>query len=152
VDVTASPAGSGARPIVGIGAVVMRGGRVLMGERRGAHGRGTWAFPGGHLEFGEDPAACAAREVLEETGLVVDEPMFLGITNDLFADPPRHYVTLYYACRPVDPSAEARACEPDKCAGWSWWPLDDLPSPLFGGVGSFAASVQSGAVRLPVSE
>ena len=54
---------------VGVGVLVLRDGRVLLGLRRGAHGAGTWALPGGHLEFNETVAACATRETLEETGL-----------------------------------------------------------------------------------
>ena len=61
------------RPIVGVGVIVLRNGLVLLGERIGSHGSGTWALPGGHLEFGETVEQCAAREVLEETGLKLQE-------------------------------------------------------------------------------
>ena len=53
---------------VGVGVIIVRDGNVLLGERAGSHGAGTWALPGGHLEFGETVADCARREVLEETG------------------------------------------------------------------------------------
>ncbi len=46
-----------------------KGREILLGQRKGAHGAGTWATPGGHLEFGESVKACATRELLEETGL-----------------------------------------------------------------------------------
>lgn len=57
--------------------------KFLLGQRLGSHGAGTWALPGGHLEFGESFESCAAREVLEETGLVVGGIEFLTATNDV---------------------------------------------------------------------
>ncbi|HNA62172.1 MAG TPA: NUDIX domain-containing protein [Rhabdochlamydiaceae bacterium] len=56
-------------PRIGVGCVVERDGMVLLGQRKGAHAEGFWAFPGGHLEFGETVEACARRELVEETGL-----------------------------------------------------------------------------------
>src|SRR5581483_6177362 len=60
-------------------------GLVLLGERRGSHGGGTWAPPGGHLEFGESVEQCARREVFEETGLVIERLSAGPYTSDLFA-------------------------------------------------------------------
>ncbi|EXJ83525.1 hypothetical protein A1O1_07148 [Capronia coronata CBS 617.96] len=59
--------------------------KFLLGMRLGSHGADTWALPGGHLEFNETFEECAAREVLEETGLVLDPESlrFLTATNDL---------------------------------------------------------------------
>lgn len=52
-------------------AVVRMDNRLLMGLRSSGVQRGTWCVPGGHLEPGETPAECAARELLEETGVSV---------------------------------------------------------------------------------
>lgn len=57
------------RPKVGIGVIVMRQGRILIGERAAGHGSNTFMIPGGHLEFGESFEETACREVEEETGL-----------------------------------------------------------------------------------
>lgn len=46
--------------------------RLLLVRRRNDPGRGRWSLPGGRIEPGETPAQAAAREVLEETGLVVE--------------------------------------------------------------------------------
>lgn len=83
--------------------------KFLLGRRLGSHGANTWALPGGHLEFGETFEECAAREVLEETGLEVDAERleFLTATNDLMpskqqqdSSPTRkHYVTIFMTAR-----------------------------------------------------
>lgn len=120
---------TGDRPYVGVAVLVVRDGRVLLGLRRGAHGAGTWACPGGHLEHGEAIAACARREVLEETGLSVDHVEHAAFTSDLFPENGRHYVTLFVTAR-ADPG-EPRVLEPAKCERWAWFAWDALPEPLF---------------------
>ena len=90
--------GDGAHPRVGVGIVIRRGGELLLQLRSGVHGGGSWSTPGGHLDPGEHPADCAVREAAEETGLRVRDPIFLGVTNDVFAEG-LHYVTLWYEAR-----------------------------------------------------
>ena len=90
---------------MGVGVIVRRDGRVLLGRRSGAHGADTWALPGGHLEFGETVEHCAAREVLEETGRVIDAVMPGPYTSDVFADEGRHYVTLFVVARSLNHAA-----------------------------------------------
>jgi 8-oxo-dGTP diphosphatase len=116
-------------PRVGVGVIVQRDGRVLLGLRSGSHGAGTWALPGGHLEFGETVAQCAAREVLEETGLVIDDVTPGPYTSDVFAEAGRHYVTLFVVAR--SRHGEPQVCEPTKCATWQWFAWTALPYPLF---------------------
>ncbi len=53
---------------VGVGIMIFKDGKVLMGRRKGSHGAGEYAFPGGHLDFGESFEDCAKRETLEEAG------------------------------------------------------------------------------------
>lgn len=116
------------QPRVGVGVILVRDGRVLLGERAGSHGAGTWALPGGHLEFGETVEACAAREALEETGLEIEGITRAPWSNDL-VDGARHYVTLFVVANA--PRGEAVVLEPGKCRGWQWFAWSDLPSPLF---------------------
>ncbi len=52
-------------PQVGVGVLILRDGKVLLGRRKGSHGAGCWSAPGGHLEFGEAVEDCALREALE---------------------------------------------------------------------------------------
>jgi 8-oxo-dGTP diphosphatase len=117
-------------PIVGASAVIARGDRVLLGRRRGAHGAGTFAFPGGKPRPGESPADAVAREVLEETGLVIESANPITWTNEIFPERGLHFVTLHYLAT-VSGHAEPAVLEPDKCDGWDWYSWSALPHPLF---------------------
>lgn len=114
---------------VGVAAIIRREGRLLMGKRKGAHGASSWAFPGGHLEWHETVAQCAARELQEETGLVIYPTSFkqLTFTNDIFSVDDKHYITLYMEAAWND--GEARIMEPAKCEEWGWF--SSPPEPLF---------------------
>ncbi|ABU73922.1 nucleotide triphosphate diphosphatase NUDT15 [Vibrio campbellii] len=114
---------------VGVATIILRDGAILLGERVGSHGANTWATPGGHLELGESIEDCAKREVLEETGLIVDSIEKFTFTNDIFEKEGKHYVTLFVVASSA--SGEPQVTEPDKCKQWKWCRLDDLPEPLF---------------------
>ncbi|KAK4058770.1 splicing factor [Microbotryomycetes sp. JL221] len=94
-------------PRVGVAAFVIRGNRFVIGVRKGSHGSGTVQLPGGHLEQGETFETCAAREVLEETGLQLDlsKIEFLAATNDVFG-PNKHYVTIFMVGNVTNMAAE----------------------------------------------
>ncbi|MGI8480342.1 MAG: nucleotide triphosphate diphosphatase NUDT15 [Gaiellaceae bacterium] len=116
-------------PRVGVGCIVRRGDDLLLVRRRGAHGEGTWSSPGGNLDFGEEPAACAARESEEETGVEVGTPRFVGLTNDVFEAETKHYITLWFEAEHVRGEAHARA--DDELSEVAWFREDELPDPLF---------------------
>ena len=109
---------------VGVGAVVVDGGRVLVVHRSGAHGAGTWGLPGGHQEYGGSPEDTAVRETGEETGLTVRPTARLGFTDDPMPEVGRHYVTLFVACRRVDGEPELR--EPEMATALAWLMPDEL--------------------------
>jgi len=53
------------RPLIGVASIVIKDKKVLLGKRKNAHGAGTWAFPGGHLEFNDSIENYAKRELFE---------------------------------------------------------------------------------------
>lgn len=93
------------RPVVGVGAVVMEHGHVVLVRRRFEPLAGRWTLPGGGLEVGETLEQGAAREVLEETGLVVRVgpliDVFDRITRDDDARVRYHFVLVDYLCWPM---------------------------------------------------
>ena len=116
-------------PRVGVGVIVTRGDRVLLIKRKGVHGQGTWSTPGGHLEYGESPEGCAARETMEETGIDITNVRALGYTNDLFEESGLHYITLWMAGD--HKSGEATVAAPYEASAVGWYAWDALPGPLF---------------------
>ena len=109
---------------VGVAVAVFR--EVLLGRRIGSHGSGTWALPGGHLENDENFDECAAREMMEETGMTLGRIVEGPYTSDVFGD--RHYITLFML---ATATGDPQLCEPTKCAEWRWFPVGQLPQPLF---------------------
>ena len=113
------------RPLIGVAVIVIKNGKVLLGKRKNSHGDGTWAFPGGHLEFNESIEECARREVWEETGMRITNLRYGPYTNDVFSGEDRHYVTLFVLADFA--SGEPGVKEPDKCEEWRWY---DWPPPV----------------------
>jgi 8-oxo-dGTP diphosphatase len=131
------------RPLVGMGVLVMRGNRVLLGRRLGAHGAGYYAAPGGHVEFGESLADAARREVWEECQLRVEGIRLLSVGTYMWDDD-KHYVDVDVVCEA--PEGEPVNTEPESCAGWGWYALDQLPSPLFVVTENMIQSLISGQI------
>jgi 8-oxo-dGTP diphosphatase len=117
------------RPKVGLGVLIMKDGKVLLGKRKNSHGDGTWCFTGGHLEAGESWEDCARRETAEEAGIEIKNLRFGTATNDIFEKEGKHYVTIIMLADYV--SGEITLCEPEKCERWEWFSWDALPMPLF---------------------
>jgi ADP-ribose pyrophosphatase YjhB (NUDIX family) len=93
------------RPIVGVGAVIAVGGKIVLIRRRFEPLKGHWSLPGGAVELGETLEAAIGREVQEETGFEVEVgpviEVFDRITMDHEDRVQYHYVLVDYLCWPI---------------------------------------------------
>jgi 8-oxo-dGTP diphosphatase len=129
------------RPKVGIGIMIMKDGKVLLGKRKGSHGQGEYAWPGGHLEYMESFEECAKRETMEEAGIEISDITFLRLVN-LKTYAPKHYVDIGLMAQWK--SGEPKVMEPEKLEEWGWYDMDNLPTPLFGTIESYIEAYKTG--------
>jgi len=98
-------------PIIGVGAVILHGDRVLLVKRATEPLRGEWSVPGGMLELGEKLRDGTAREALEETGLHVEVGEVLDVFDSIFPDADGrtqyHYVLIDFLCSVISGEAAA---------------------------------------------
>jgi 8-oxo-dGTP diphosphatase len=99
------------RPIVGVGAVIVDEGKVLLVKRKYEPLKGQWSLPGGMVEIGETLETALAREMLEETGLGVDVGPVIEVFDRIMRDEDRrvryHFVLIDYLCWPASGSLQA---------------------------------------------
>ena len=93
------------RPYVGVGAVIVQDGQVLLVKRKYEPLAGQWSLPGGAVEIGETLESCLVREMVEETGLEVSVgpviEVFDRITRDDEGRVMYHFVLVDYLCWPI---------------------------------------------------
>lgn len=126
---------------VGVGVMIIKDGKVLLGKRKGSHGEGEYAWPGGHMEYMESFTQCAQRETREETGMEIDNVRFLRLYN-LVEYHPKHYCDIGLIADWK--SGEPKVTEPDRLESWGWYDMDDLPEPLFGTIPSYIEAYKTG--------
>lgn len=125
----------------GVGIVVLlfnADGDILIGERAGSHGAGTWSLPGGKIEFMETALVRVRIELWEETDILLPESSFRPREwmDNVWTDKDKgqqHWFTLFTEAD-HDPAQQPRLMEPNKCKGWMWADPATLlrgPRPLF---------------------
>jgi ADP-ribose pyrophosphatase YjhB (NUDIX family) len=118
------------RPYVGIGAVIVHEGRVVLVKRRFEPLAGQWSIPGGAVEAGETLEACITREMAEETGFVVEVGPVIDVLDRITKDDEGrtlyHFVLIDYLCWPIGGQlqagsdvAEAVLAEPSELAQYA---------------------------------
>jgi 8-oxo-dGTP diphosphatase len=115
-------------PLVGVGAVIIEGQRVLLIRRGTPPLLGEWSLPGGVLECGETLREAVAREAREETGLLIETGEMLGVYERVIrSDNERvryHYVLIDFLCRAVGGDLRAGS----DAADVRWFTRDELPA------------------------
>ena len=115
-------------PLVGVGAIVIDGDRVLLVKRAHSPIQGQWSIPGGVLEVGEMVRDAAIREAREETGLIVDPGELLGVYDRILRDPEKrvqyHYVLIDFLCRATGGHLQAAT----DAAEVRWFKREELPA------------------------
>ena len=74
------------QPIIGVGAVIIKDGKILLEKRKNEPGKGKWSIPGGLVELGESVEQTVIREVKEETGLDVEKPEHIDVVDNIIRD------------------------------------------------------------------
>ena len=107
-------------PLVGVGAIIIEAGGVVLVKRAHPPIQGQWSIPGGVLEIGEMVRETAIREAREETGLMVEPDELLGVYDRILRDPEQrvqyHYVLIDFLCRRV--GGELHAASDAAEVGW----------------------------------
>jgi len=116
------------RPIVGVGAVILQDGKVILVKRRAEPGKGRWSIPGGSVHLGEKVRDATIREAKEESGLdieiVDDRPLdvFDSIITDERDRTKYHFTLLEFLAKPKGGNLEAA----EDAADARWIALDDV--------------------------
>lgn len=113
----------------GVAVVVTHEKRVLFGKRAGGLSDFEWQLPGGWMESGESPLQAARREVLEETGLELRDPILVGLSSNVFS-PGRHSISLYFEAECEQPG-QLVLRETSACLGWEWKSWSEINENLY---------------------
>lgn len=103
--------------------------QILLGERVNSFGAGTFGLPGGRIHIDEPLIKAVARELAEETGIRSDSFEFVGVVRD--NQETYNFIHFGYVIKGV--TQVPLNLEPDKCKGWNWYSLKELPDNILRG-------------------
>jgi len=114
------------QPIVGVGAIIIHNGKILLEKRKNDPGKGKWSVPGGLVELGENIEETVLREVKEETNLEVENPQHVDVVTHVSLDKngkiKYHFVIIDYLVKVKRGTLKA-ASDAEKL---QWVPFDDV--------------------------
>lgn len=114
------------QPVVGVGAIVLNQGRMLLEKRKNEPGKGKWSIPGGVVELGEDLLQSVIREVKEETGLDVAVSGLIDVVDSISFDE-KDAVKYHFVI--IDYLVDVKKGEPEPASDADelrWVPFDEI--------------------------
>lgn len=113
------------QPVVGVGAIILREGKILLEQRGNEPARGQWTIPGGVVEVGESLEAAVLRETFEETGLHGEIVGLIDVVDQVHRDKEGkieyHYVIIDYTVK-----AKGEPKPASDAAALKWVPLSEV--------------------------
>lgn len=135
------------RPKIGLGVFLFNENEeILLMKRTSKHAYGTWAPPGGYLEYGESFEECAKRELKEELNLDAEGFEVIGICNSVYPEENKHVIAIEVKAKKFSGTPEIM--EPEKCSEFGWFNINNLPRPLMRAFGDFMDKNSKWAYRL----
>lgn len=100
--------------------------KILLGKRINAYKSGFFGLPGGRIDLLETTGKAAKREVEEETGLQVEGLEYVGVVRELQDG----YNFVHFGMTTTSFTGDLVNREPNKCEGWAWYSMDNLPDKI----------------------
>jgi mutator protein MutT len=114
------------QPVVGIGAIIIHEGKIVLIKRGNEPSKGKWTVPGGLVELGESPEQAVIRETKEEISLDVENPTLIDVVSNVDVDEKGkvkyHYVIIDYLVKVKNGTAQASS----DAADLRWVPFDEV--------------------------
>lgn len=128
-------------PGVGVGAAILRHGKLLLVLRLREPEAQHWGLPGGKVDWGEGVRAACAREIAEELGLAITPGRLLCMADTIDKGDGQHWTAPVYLVE--DCVGDPVVLEPEKLGACGWFPLDALPERITSATIAATAALKS---------